>query len=548
MRTARLALGLVLAWGAIARGMAETVSYVVRPLPDKGIAEVEITWRTSGRRDMSFAFVTPTSGTVRDVPALLKQMRFEGARSVHRTNRSTWQIRHAPGATLVCRYVVDPGRRNLDWNGHHYPVTNYSFFHALGKTFLMVPQAGGGMPERYDVTFQWKLPKGWKAVCSWGSGPSIGAPMRPDDLRDSVYLAGKLETRVLRRGRREVTVALLDRFHFKAEQFARMAADIIDRQADFMKDPEFPPFLVTAVPVGMPIKPGESRLAGSGLYHSFALWIAPNAELTDGVENLFSHELFHHWNGRLLRSRQPDKLCYWFIEGFTDYYAWRILLESGYWKPDTYAKWLNRQIRAYLRNPAIGVSNQEIARSFWSKRDTVGEVPYQRGLMLAIRWHALAREAGVRDGIDRLFFALLDEARRKPDYQYSNRDIQKLGTRLYGAWFAREFEQFVVNGAPIELPFDALKPRLVGRSTPIYEFEPGIDLARSLDKRKVIGLKTGSAAARAGMRAGEALLGWRVHANPDEKLEFQVRRLGRVVRVSYFPRGKMQTVTQFQRP
>jgi predicted metalloprotease with PDZ domain len=147
-----------------------------------------------------------------------------------------------------------------------------------------------------------------------------------------------------------------------------------------------------AVPVGDPISRGDSRLVGMGLYDSFALLAAPASTLSDGFESLFAHELFHYWNGRVLQAAKPDKLVYWFVEGFTEYYALRILYESGYWKPDVYAKWINRHLRQYHDNPAIHASNQAILERYWPERDTVGEVPYQRGVLLGLRWHRLRRK------------------------------------------------------------------------------------------------------------------------------------------------------------
>ena len=123
--------------------------------------------------------------------------------------------------------------------------------------------------------------------------------------------------------------------------------------------------------MGEAVKAGDTRLSGMGLYRSFALMAAPGSELTDAFEHLFAHELFHHWNGGVLQAKQPDKLAYWFIEGFTDYYSLRILHESGYWQPKVYAKWTNRHLREYDENPAQNASNQDILERYWQERDTV---------------------------------------------------------------------------------------------------------------------------------------------------------------------------------
>jgi predicted metalloprotease with PDZ domain len=324
-----------------------------------------------------------------------------------------------------------------------------------------------------------------------------------------------------------------------------MTSTIVGQECEFMREEEFPDFVVTAIPVGEKLKEGDSRLAGSGLYNSFALFVAPGAKLDDAVEHLFAHELFHYWNGRLLKARQPERLVYWFVEGLTDYYALRILDESGYWDSEKYAKWINRHIREYYLNPAINASNEEIEKDYWNKRSTVGEVAYQRGLLLGLRWHKLARDKGVPDGIDRLFRSLVTRG-RSGGLLVSNQVVREAGARLLGAWFTPEFDRYVERAETVEVPADALAPDLVGELTEVYEFELGFDRDRSLKDRRVRGLVSGSAADSAGLREGDRLVGWDLHGDPDRLVKLTVQRGARSETVSYYPRGMKRVVMQFR--
>ena len=120
---------------------------------------------------------------------------------------------------------------------------------------------------------------------------------------------------------------------------------------------------------------------------------------------------------------------YWFSEGLSDYYALRILFESGRWSAGKYAKWINKHIAEYQHNPARNADNDAIRRGYWSKRNTVGEVAYQRGLLLGLRWHKLARDNGQRDGLDRLFKTLVQRARTR-GFKLSNAKIRRAGVEL----------------------------------------------------------------------------------------------------------------------
>ena len=537
------ALAVVVAMTGAAYG--EALTYTLPPVPDRGCLDVELAWETAGR-SMSALCVSKHWGAVADVPALLKDVRISGGLA-RRQESERWIVSHARGAVLRCRYTVTTGRRTFDWNSVHYPITTETCFHGIGNTFLLVPRAGdGGAPEDYDVIVRWKVPKSWKAGCSWGAGPTVGAHLKVDDLKHSVYLAGPLEmcTRHAA-GADDVTIALLDGFGFDAAAFADLATGIIADQCAFMDEKAFPPFVVTAIPVGEPAHGGTSSMSGTGLYQSFALFLAPRATLTEGVEHLFAHELFHYWNGRVLTREEPEETTYWFSEGFTDYYALRILFESGRWNAETYAKWINRHLREYAFNPARNATNEDIRKGYWTQRDTVGEVPYQRGLLLGLRWQRLAREHGVPGGVDRLFKSLVERG-RGGKFKLSNGAVREAGVRLLGEWFGADFDRYVTRAETIDVPADALAPRLVGEVTAVYAFALGFDRERSLKEKRVRGLVAGSAAAEAGLQEDDELAGWSIYGESDKEVQLKVRRDGQLETISYLPRGKQATALQFR--
>jgi predicted metalloprotease with PDZ domain len=509
---------------------------------EEGRLHVELSWQ-AGERRQSALRVSERVGPIADVPGMLRSMRFSSA---VRRQGGVWILTHRPGETLQVAYDVAPRRREFDdWGYTHCPITTTEFFHGLGNAFLLAPASGPETPDEFEVVLRWKLPAGFKAVCSWGSGRHIGARIKATDLRHSVYLAGRLKTATSDEHGRKVTVAIVDRFGFSAAEFLETTTTIIKHQCEFMLEDDFPDFVVTAIPVGEPLKAGESRIVGSGLYNSLALFIAPEAGLDDTVEHLFAHELFHHWNGKLLRAQQPERLVYWFIEGFTDYYSLRILHESGHWDAETYGKWINRHVREYCVNPAINASNEEINQDYWNKRNTVGEVAYQRGLLLALRWHKLARKKGVSDGVDRLFKSLVNRG-RSGGYQVSNRAIRQAGVELLGPWFATEFDRYVIRAETIDVPPDVLMPGLLGELVEVHGYELGFDQTRSLKDRKVRGLLRGSAAEKAGLREEDRLLGWSIPGDAEKLTKLNVQRADQAATISYYARGGKRTVMQFR--
>jgi predicted metalloprotease with PDZ domain len=369
--------------------------------------------------------------------------------------------------------------------------------------------------------------------------------MRVEEMRHAVYLAGAglvVERRGLPGGA-GLTVVMVDAFAFSVGELADLAEAVIGGQVSFMGDTAFPPFVVTAIPVGEPLEPGAKRNAGTGLYRSFALFLPPKASLTESTEFLLAHELFHYWNGWILRRVEPEELLYWFSEGFTDYYAGRLLHESGRWDGATYVDWLNRQLRRYVSNPAVNASNEEIRAGYWKLPDTVGEVPYQRGLCLALRWHSVARSRGVVDGVDGWFKSLVERGRG--GFRASNAALREAGVRRLGRWFDAEFERYVMAARTVEVPADALGSAFVGERRTVYDFALGFDQERSKAAKRVCGLVSGSAAERAGLREGDELAGWSIHRDADVEAKVRVQRGEEVVTIRYYPRGAAREVVQF---
>ncbi len=521
---------------------AETLTYVLTPRFGEGRLDVKLTWQT-GNRERSALRIAPRWGQVDDVPALLRRITIAGAK-VERDN-TLWILTHRPDETLVCQYAVEAGHAAFDrWELAYHPITAKTYFHGVGNAFLLVPYPPAGGPAQYETLVRWELPDGYSAACSWGAGRTIGATMAPEDLARSSYLAGDIVTRSVPRDGRQIGVAMVDRFDFSADELLGLTTRIVNAQCRFMLEDSFPDFVITALPVGPAVKGNGARIAGSGLYNGFSLYMAPQSRLDDAFEHLFAHELFHYWNGGVLAAEAPERAVYWFVEGFTDYYSLRILHESKVWGSVTYAKWINKHLREYAFNPAARASNAEIDRDYWEKRRTVGEVAYQRGLALGLRWNYLARRNGVSDGLDKLIHALVDRGRT--GLAISNPRLRSAGIETLGAWLGPEFDRYVTQAEPVDVPPEALEPALVGRLQDVFEYELGFDRAASIERRRISGLLRGSEAERAGVRAGDAMLAWNIHNDTDQEITLTVTRDGQRQELHYYPRGERRRAVQFR--
>ena len=121
----------------------------------------------------------------------------------------------------------------------------------------MTPNSHPGTPAEFEASLRWALPAGYKAACSWGGvARSVAARVRPADLKQSVYLAGKLATKSTETGGLKMAVAIVDDFGFSLDEFTENSARIVKAECDFLGETAFPDFLVTAIPCGRPLREG----------------------------------------------------------------------------------------------------------------------------------------------------------------------------------------------------------------------------------------------------------------------------------------------------
>jgi hypothetical protein len=72
---------------------------------------------------------------------------------------------------------------------------------------------------------------------------------------------------------------------------------------------------------------------------------------------------------------------------------------------------------------------------------------------------------------------------------------------------------------------------------PDARFELGFDFERSRASKKIVGLRAGSAAARAGLREGQPLAGAAFSGNPNEEATIRIREGDAEKVVTFFPRS-----------
>ena len=409
----------------------------------------------------------------------------------------------------------------------HRPIIQPHIIQVIGNTGILRPRYLAD--TKHAIAVRWKPMAGWTTVSSYGDAAEVVTTSTFEEFRDAVFLASD-RLHLVRRAINGTTlvVAIVNDFGFGDAALADLAAKIVTAQRAFFAESGPPFFLITAIPLGES-SAAHAQYGGTGLTNSFAVFMSPKFADTQAVAWLLGHELFHSWNGRVIQPDPPEELMYWFSEGFTNFYARRLLYRAGIVDLEAYVKQLDDELAQYFLTSVRDEPNAAIREGFWKSHD-LERLPYQRGDVLAL----ILDRALVAHGssLDALMKALVEEGRAGRTVS-----VEKLLTRIATATTpetAALLQRTIVDGATLAIDPQLLAPCLTGATRSVGRFELGFDFMASQATKRVSGVVPGSRAAAAGLRDGDPIIGWSItYGQPEKPIELQVG--GRTI--SYLPQG-----------
>ncbi len=430
-----------------------------------------------------------------------------------------WRVQHAPGAAIRFTYEI-PANANQDDSSpktHRRPIVNERLFHMYGDVGLAWPD---GLDEaakrRISVAWIDFEPAGWRVASSFGTGtrPRTFSTSLAQ-LHSSVWMAGDID--VMRRdikGRPLWIAAQRGPWTFQLSEFAAMSHTIVRMERQFFDDYNYPFYLITLVPTGK-AGTGSHSLGGTGLTNSFSLCMIPDtplhADLGAGmnVAALLAHEMFHQWDGHTIVPADPEELCYWFTEGFTDFYMRRLLHRNGLVSNDDFAAHVNKKLSGLWTTEVHAAPNARIQADFW-KSPAVQRLPYLRGDVIAmIVDHAIRIRSGGKRSLDDLMRELVRDAKAHHTKVSTDLLLDRFATEA-GPETAAHVRSVVADGATPVLAPDTFAPCFAVEEQEVAPFEMGFDFDRARQSHTITGLVPGSAAARAGLQEGQKVSAWSV--------------------------------------
>jgi predicted metalloprotease with PDZ domain len=512
--------------------------------------DVELTWRAGDSRTTELT-LTPDWGGVRDLAKSIRDFR---ARSTHqwvldRADPTRKTVTHLPKERITVRYRVDaaladPDNSPISRRDVYTVLLGPDWFHFVGyAVFAMPEEFGGATRPRMCVSLDRGTNDGW-IITSFGArqAPSITFTLRdsPERLRHAVYFGGSFDVRRRDVHGRAVLVARRGTWGFDMDGYADTVTRLVTVHREFWKDFNFPPFTVELLPMNQRV----GNFGGTGLANAFVVY-APDDFTIPGeqLDFLFGHEHLHTWLPHRFGAMGEDEaLRYWFSEGFTDFYARRLLVQSGDWTIDRYADALNRKIRQYLMSDARAFDNERVKADFFSD-STVGALAYQRGEFLALRWHAKLSERRI-DGLDGVMRSLLlprnvDEYAKPAPAFATARLLDKLDSVDF-ATARDDVERFIERGEIFTFDAATLGPCFEMRTVETTAFQLGFDRRQSVKAAVLVGVEPDGPAYAAGLRDGQPIAGFHMYEGDVTKDVFVQLRDGEAKgsEVHYLPASR----------
>ena len=320
-----------------------------------------------------------------------------------------------------------------------------------------------------------------------------------DQLLNSFYCAGNFRAKETLIGKNKIVMAIAGKFTFSDEEVFATIPKIIDEERRFWGQKNEPYFFTLLMPTA-----DQNNIGGTAHQQSFYIFQSPNLNLNNGLTKLIAHEYFHNWLGQRLKMPVPDELYKWFSEGFTDYYAFKLLYKTKIFSREEFINEINGQLKAYYLSPYFNLPNTELVGKYWTNA-AYTKLSYARGLAIALMLDHHIFQTN-KKSLDELMLALYPA--HKKEAVFSNEKFEELVVKFAGKDVLAAIKQANAGeNALLNENIAAITGFNVKQLVVDKRFDLGFALEESIKAGKIIGLKANSSAAAAGLEENMPITG-----------------------------------------
>jgi predicted metalloprotease with PDZ domain len=251
-----------------------------------------------------------------------------------------WRIESLGATPVTLKYGValSHDQEHWPWGPDEAPYAKDDCVFWTGRSLFLVSGTN-------DITVRFEVPRNWHVSVPWQpaeSTPHTFFVKTEEELTDAFILAGTHSESLSRVGEAQVLLAVGGQLQESKQKLQATTERFLSTyDALFGGTPEAR-MLIAANPYD---KPGSIDAGVFGRSISLLMGDPVEDENKAQWAPIIGHELFHIWNGQALEFEDQE---YWFMEGFTSYYALVASARLGFIGEDDFLRSIEGACRSYL--------------------------------------------------------------------------------------------------------------------------------------------------------------------------------------------------------
>jgi predicted metalloprotease with PDZ domain len=242
----------------------------------------------------------------------------------------SWHLASVPAGPIMLRYQVNLEHETHDWDsgidGAAY-ARDWGVFYTARSLFVVNGK------DRDNITVDFELPPGWRVTTPWRGNTddaTLFMVASQQALATSLLFAGTHREIEVESGSFKFLLALGgEQVTAREDTFIELANGVLDYYTKLMGDtPRLSSSDQNDTP--MVVISEADATDGEALGNNISILLKPGVDpMSEMIASLiFTHELFHLWNGKSFAPAGSD--VEWFKEGFTNFYTLKALRNTGY--------------------------------------------------------------------------------------------------------------------------------------------------------------------------------------------------------------------------
>lgn len=438
----------------LAACQAPVNTVLISPSVEKGLEQVRVTLEFAGSETGATTVQFPvTWGPEESLPDLRSDLQITSSHQGTELDVTSVQgdliIKHDPGARVKISYALSqdyPGEPA--WGVQRVPgmrpVLQPEYGSLIGETFL--PKLSNSQAWTFafenlgDVSASFSQPLNLKAV---------SAPLSYEKIRGGLFTFGNFRYSEFKLPGLNLRTAIRGDWVISDEGVAEIAKAALGVTGDLFQDHPFNQYYIAMNQ--MPPIEGSSAALGTGLNESFFVLATPDAD-ADTITHLITHELIHEWIARRMgkSDETTDPARMWFVEGFTEYFTQRVLLQSDMISSEEFVQNFDGLWQAYQKSSERMTPNVEMNNRLWDSPE-MQRLPYQRGALLALHWDTVLRENG--GALETVISEMIAASQEQDsgDETFNDAYVSNALEASLGTQFIDDYQTYLKNGEALNL-------------------------------------------------------------------------------------------------